>query len=167
MNVTHGTMNIHEGVQGKEDFLGLVSFNLGEEEFAVDILKVREINRKISITQVPNAPSFVEGVMNLRGKVIPVIDLRKRLGLAPKVHDNNTRVIVVELDGKIVGFVVDTVREVLRIPRSITEAPPSLIANIESDLIAAVGKLEHRLLILLNLEKLLSPNEKLEFEPNV
>ncbi len=146
-----------EGVA--DELLQLVSFNIGDEEFGVDILQVQEINRMVTITSVPNAPEFVDGVINLRGKVIPIIDLRARFGLKRKEHDKNTRIIVVELSGNVVGFVVDAVREVLRIQRSVTEPPPSVVAGIHADYITAVGKLEDRLLILLDLDKVFSLEE--------
>lgn len=142
----------HAGVGGDE-LLQLVSFKIGDEEFGVDILKVQEINRMLEVTRVPNAPEYIDGVINLRGKVIPIIDLRRRFGMERKVHDKNTRIVVVELNGKIVGFVVDAVSEVLRIPKSVTEPPPAIVAGIEAEYITAVGKLEDRLLILLDLEK--------------
>ena len=138
-----------------EELLQLVSFKIGEEEFGVDILKVQEINRMLEVTRVPNAPSYVEGVINLRGKVIPVVDLRMRLGMDRKEHDKHTRIIVMELNGRVVGFVVDAVSEVLRIPRSVTEPPPTVAASESTDYITAVGKLEDRLLTLLDLEKVL------------
>jgi purine-binding chemotaxis protein CheW len=153
--------DIKQASQGKsEELVQLVSFNIGEEEFGVDILKVQEINRMLEVTRVPNAPEFVDGVINLRGKVIPIIDLRRRFGMERKEHDKNTRIVVVELTGKIVGFVVDAVREVLRIPRSVTEPPPPIVAGVEAEYITAVGKLEDRLLILLDLDKVLSTDEK-------
>jgi purine-binding chemotaxis protein CheW len=147
------------------ELLQLVSFNIGEEEYGVDILKVQEINRMLNVTQVPNSPSYVDGVINLRGKVIPVIDLRCRLGMDRKKHDKDTRIVVVELVGKTVGFVVDAVSEVLRIPCSITEpVPASVLQNITSDFITSVAKLENRLLILIDLEKVLTDVEKIEVQ---
>ena len=140
--------------------LQLVTFNISQEEFGVDILKVQEIIRTMEITKVPRSPAFVEGVINLRGKVIPIIDLRKRFGMAPRDHDNQTRIIVIELHHMIVGFVVDSVSEVLRIPASTVEPPPAVVSGIESDYISGVGKLDDRLLILIDLEKLLSSEEK-------
>jgi purine-binding chemotaxis protein CheW len=142
------------------DILQLVSFKIGDEEFGVDILQVQEINRMLDITRVPNAPDFVEGVINLRGRVIPVIDLRKRFNLQQRARDKDTRIIVVELSNKVVGFVVDAVSEVLRIPRDLTEPPPSLAVGINAEYITAVGKLEDRLLILLDLEKVISTEQK-------
>jgi len=144
------------------ELLQLVSFMIGDEEFGVNILFVHEINRMIQITKVPNAPSFVDGVINLRGRIIPVIDLRAKLGIDRKVHDKNTRIVVVEVGGKTVGFIVDAVKEVLRIPKSITEAPPELVSGANSEFIMAVGKLEDRLITLIDLEKILSTNEKIK-----
>ena len=152
---------MRKNVEGSsEELLQLVSFNIGGEEFGVDILKVQEINRMVTVTAVPNSPSFVDGVINLRGKVIPIIDLRTRFGMHRKEHDKNTRIIVVELKGNVVGFVVDAVSEVLRIPRSVTEPPPTVVAGINADYITAVGKLEDKLLILLDLEKVFSVEER-------
>ena len=113
----------------------------------------------MEITKVPRAPEFVEGVINLRGKVIPIIDLRRRFGLAPKAHDKNTRIIVIEINNIIVGFVVDAVSEVLRIPASTVEPPPPVVAGVDSDYISGVGKLQDRLLIMLDLDKLLSSED--------
>ncbi|GAB1372126.1 chemotaxis protein CheW [Candidatus Kapaibacterium sp.] len=156
--------NLHDAFQkdAQDDILQLVSFNIGEEEFGVDILKVQEIIRLVEITRVPNAPDFVEGVINLRGKVIPVIDLRKRLGLSSIAANSDTRIVVVEIDTKIIGFLVDCVNEVLRISKSITEPPPAIIAGIDADYITAIGKLEDRILILLDLEKILTTTDRNE-----
>ena len=141
------------------ELLQLVSFMIQNEEFAIDILFVQEINRMLQITKVPNAPAFVSGVVNLRGRVIPVIDLRTKLGMEVKEHDKNTRIVVVEVKEKTVGFIVDAVKEVLRIPASITEPPPELVTGINSEFIMAVGKLEDRLITLIDIEKILSNSE--------
>ena len=145
-----------------DEVLQLVSFRIGDEEFGVDILKVQEINRMNQITRVPNAPEYVSGVMNLRGKVIPVIDLRQRFHLGKKEADKETRIIVVELKSRVIGFVVDAVSEVLRIPKNVTEPPPPMVAGIGSEYITAVGKLEDRLLILIDLDKVLLAYEEQE-----
>jgi purine-binding chemotaxis protein CheW len=147
-----------------EELLQLVSFNIGQEEFGLGIQSIQEINRMVEITRVPNSPDFVSGVINLRGKVIPIINLRKRFGFPPKENDRNTRIIVVELGTMVVGFVVDAVSEVLRIPKNITEPPPSIVAGIGSEYITAVAKLENRLLILLDLERILLEKEKQQLE---
>ncbi len=147
--------------QGSDDssLIQLVTFKIAEEEFGVDILKVQEIIRMMPITKVPNAPAFVEGVINLRGKVIPVIDMRKRFGMVAAEHDSHTRIEVMNLQGQIVGFVVDAVCEVLRIKESTIEPPPAVVAGIGSEYMRGVGKLQDRLLILLDLDKLLSETE--------
>ena len=149
-----------EQMQRKDDeLLQLVTFSIGEEEFGVDILKVQEIIRTMEITKVPRAQDFVEGVINLRGKVIPIIDLRRRFGFTSKEHDKHTRIIVIEINNMIVGFVVDSVSEVLRIPAATVEPPPPVVAGVESEYISGVGKLQDRLLILLDLDKLLSSED--------
>ncbi|HPP40673.1 MAG TPA: chemotaxis protein CheW, partial [Candidatus Kapabacteria bacterium] len=140
----------------QSQLLQLVSFHIEEEEFAVDILNIQGINRMMNITRVLNTPTFVEGIINLRGQVIPVVNLRKRLGFPPKEPDKSTRIIVVEIGKRVIGFIVDSVNEVLRISSSITEPPPPMVAGIDSEYITAVGKLDDRLLILLDLEKVLS-----------
>ncbi|MCH5277529.1 MAG: purine-binding chemotaxis protein CheW [Desulfovibrionaceae bacterium] len=141
------------------DLLQLVTFSIGSEEFGVDILKVIEIIRTMEITKVPKAPPFVEGVINLRGTVIPIIGLRRRFGLADKPEDSDTRIIVIAINGMSVGFVVDSVSEVLRLQANTVEPAPPVVAGVDSDYISGVGKLEDRLLILLDLDKLLSADD--------
>lgn len=136
------------------DQLQLVTFDVAGEEFAVDILAVREINRMMTLTRVPNSPPEVEGVINLRGKIIPVIDLRRRFGLTQSDHSQDSRIVVVEVSERVVGFIVDRVHEVLRIQKSIVEPAPEMVCSIDSDFIAGVGKLEDRLVILLDVAKL-------------
>lgn len=150
INDMKGHASEHEG-----DILQLVTFRIGEEEFGVDILAVQEIIRLLQITTVPRAPTFIEGVINLRGKVIPVINMRTRFNMPAVTHDNSTRIVVMELGQKIVGFLVDGVSEVLRIPASTVEDPPPVVAGIGAEYIRGVGKLHERLLILLDLENLL------------
>ena len=151
--------NIEATKRDQEELLHLVSFKIGDEEFGVDILSVQEINRMSQITKVPNTPDFIEGVINLRGRIIPVIDLRVKLGMTRKEHGKNTRIVVVELKGQTIGFIVDEVSEVLRVPKNITEAPPDMVGGMNTDYITSIGKLEDRLLILLDLEKILSTTE--------
>jgi purine-binding chemotaxis protein CheW len=145
------------------EILQLVSFKICNEEFGVDILSVQEINRMSEITKMPNSPEYVEGVINLRGRVIPVVDLRTKLNF-PRVEKNaSSRIIIVEVSSRVIGFIVDEVSEVLRIPVGITEAPPSLTAGINSEFITSVAKLEDRLIILIDLERIFSAEDKKEF----
>ncbi len=139
--------------------LQLVTFEVAGEEFAVDILAVREINRMLQITRVPQSPEDVEGVINLRGRIIPVVDLRKRFSLDAGERDNDARIVVVEVSDRVVGFIVDRVHEVLRINSSIVEPAPAMTAGAEADYIQGVGKLDDRLLILIDLERLFTSGE--------
>lgn len=152
-------MSTHSDTVSGTDILQLVSFCIGSEEYGVDIHRVQEINRTMEVTRVPNSPPYVEGVINLRGRVIPVIDLRARFGMSKKEWDKDTRIVVVEIQGVTVGFVVDSVNEVLRIPRSVTEPPPIMASGGNTDYITGIGKLEDRLLILLDLDKLVGIDE--------
>lgn len=140
--------------------LQLVSFTVGQELFAVDILSVQEINRMMALTKVPQSPEGVEGIINLRGRIIPVLDLRVQFGISSTENDENTRIVVVEVKGNTIGFIVDSVHEVLRIDRSIVEPAPQMGTSIDSSYVAGVAKLEGELLILLELENLLT-NEAL------
>ena len=155
-------LNIKQGQSG--DIEQMVVFNLGQEEFGVNILKVQEINRMVEITKVPQAEHYVEGIINLRGNVIPIIDLRKKFGMPEKEYDNQTRIGVVDVGGEVVGLVVDGVSEVLRVSTSLLEDAPSLIAGkgnayASGDYIKSVVKLEDRLLIYLDLEKIVSTSK--------
>ena len=141
-----------------EELLQLVSFHVGDEEFGLDILRVQEIIRIQPLTRVPNLPDYIDGVINLRGKVIPVIGLRKRLGLDKQAADKRTRIVVVDVHGQVLGFVVDSVSEVLRIHTDTVEPTPRL-GKVDRDYISGVGKLDTRLLLLLDLERLMSETE--------
>lgn len=132
----------------------LVGFSLGDEEYGVDILKVQEINRMVSISRIPKAPDYIEGIINLRGKVIPIINLRVRFGLEKKNNNKQTRIVVVDIKGKILGIVVDAVSEVLRLASNTIEPPPPLVSGKGVDYIKGVGKIKEKLLILLDLEKI-------------
>ncbi len=146
------------------ELLELVNFRLNQEEFGIEILMVEEIMRMRQITKVPNSPDFVAGIVNIRGKIIPVVNLRSKMGMPEKEYDKGTRIIVVEVASKTTGFIVDSVTEVLRIPSNITEAPPEMVAGINSEYIKSVGKLEDRILILIDLEKVLSSAEKIQLQ---
>jgi purine-binding chemotaxis protein CheW len=134
--------------------LQLVTFEVANEEFAVDILAVQEINRMMELTRVPQSPPEVEGVINLRGKIIPVIDLRRKFGMAESEKNEASRIIVVEVHKRVIGFIVDRVHEVLRISSDIVEPAPAMVCSIDSEFIAGVGKLQDRLIILLDIAKL-------------
>jgi Chemotaxis signal transduction protein len=140
----------------------IVIFALGSEFFGADIAKVESIIKIQSITQLPHAPSFVEGVTNLRGKVLPVIDLRKRFGLPAEERDKNSRIIVVSVDQIEVGMIVDEVSEVLTVPEDSVEAAPAIVTTVDSSFIKGIAKIEERLVILLDLTQVLSIKEQAE-----
>jgi len=136
--------------------LRLVSFNVGQEQFAVDILCVQEINRMMSLTQVPQSPPGVCGVINLRGRIVPVLDLRVRFGLESIEQSNESRIVVVEIQGATVGFIVDAVHEVLRIDPGVVEPAPAITSCADARYIQGVAKLKDSLLILLDLDQLMT-----------
>jgi len=142
----------------------VVGFRIGNETYGVRIASVREIVRVPEITIVPNAPDTIEGVINLRGKIIPVMDLRKRFGSTTIQPDKKNRILVVELDSKLLGLIVSSASEVLKIPPSEIESPGSVFAEGESSYVTGVGKLKGRLIILLDIARLLRQPEFKKFE---
>jgi purine-binding chemotaxis protein CheW len=142
----------------------VVSFRLGPEEYGVDIAQVQEINRMVAVTNVPRAPVFMEGVINLRGQLIPIIDLRTRFGMPRADHTKNTRIVVTEIGTKRVGMVVDSVSEVLRLPLDAIEPAPDMITGVDTEYIRGVGKVDDRLIILLDLAKIVTGSERRELE---
>jgi len=143
-----------------EDELQLVTFKLASEEYGLPITKVQEINRLLPITKLPQTPSFMEGIINLRGRIIPVIDLRKRFQLPITEHNDDTRIIVVEINGQTVGVTVDAVTEVVRLSAADVEDPPASIA-VDSRYINGVGKIDDRLIILLDSNQVLTAQEEI------
>lgn len=142
-----------------EQELQLVTFRLANEEYGLPITKVQEINRLVAVTKLPKTPSFMEGIINLRGRIIPVIDLRKRFSMAITDHDDDTRIIVVEISGQIVGVMVDAVTEVVRLSTLNIDPPPSSVAK-DASYINGVGKINNRLIVLLNIDKILTEKEE-------
>jgi purine-binding chemotaxis protein CheW len=148
----------------------LVVFNLANEDYGVDIAAVDGIVKMQSITKVPHARSFVEGITNLRGEVLPVIDLRKCLGLPPSEATKDTRIVNVEVDGVRVGMVVDAVSEVLRVSEENVEPPSPLVTTVDSVFITGIAKVDEgegvsgRLIVLLDLAKVLNTEEQAELE---
>lgn len=143
-----------------QDQAQMVVFRLAGEYYAVDIHQVREIIRVPDITRVPRTPDFVEGVINLRGSVIPIIDLRKRFGMEAAEADDEQRIVVVELDDKTLGVIVDAVTEVLRIDRDRIEPPSPYIVNVDTQYITGIARLDERLVILLDAARVLSTEER-------
>ena len=152
-----------EKKEHQEETTQIIIFKLGEEEFGVNILQVREIEKlDQGITRVPKAPHFVEGIINLRGEIIPIVDLRRRFGLSLPEVGLNSRVIIVEVGEAQVGMLVDAVVEVLRVPVSAIESAPTITKGVDSYFLAGVVNINERLIVLLNLERTLSPEEEKE-----
>ncbi len=146
-----------QGIPETDSQIQVVRFELDGQVFAVDILEVQEITRVLEVRPIPEAPAFLEGVINLRGKVIPLMDLRKRLHLPAAETNSETRMIVVKNDGRPVGLLVDSVSEVLRLPRESLEAAPDMVSAIDARYVRCVAKLDDRILILLDVTQLLAP----------
>ena len=134
----------------------LVTFFLDREEYGVDVRLVQEIRRVTEITQVPRAPDFIKGVINLRGRIIPVIDLKKKLGLGEVTVTKLSRIVVVTIKGRLLGLLVDGASQVRKVPVSLVEAPPEEVVQKGGDYLRGVAKLEKRLIILVDLEMALA-----------
>jgi purine-binding chemotaxis protein CheW len=149
----------------KHELIQLVSFNLSTEEYAVEVLKVREIIRLTAITHVPNTPSFIEGIINLRGKVIPIVSLRNRFNMPYADADQHTRIMVMDIDGKLMGFVVDGVSEVIRISSGEIQPPPQMVGGTGTDQDYICGVIHHgdHLLLMLQLDRMFSDEEQEAF----
>ncbi len=147
--------NSRTAMQGTDE-RQLVVFDLADEAYGVNIGSVREIIRMQEITRVPRTPDYVEGVINLRGKVIPVIDMRKRFGFPAAERTKDTRIVVIDIGGADIGATVDAVSEVLRLSSDAIEPPMSVITTADSDYLLGIAKLETRLIILLDLQRALA-----------
>jgi len=145
----------------------LVGFKTGNEYFGVPIGKVKEIVRVPEITAVPDTPEFLNGVINLRGRIIPVIELNKRLCVAGTGRKKSNRVLVLELDGSVVGLLVESSSEILKVPEELIEPPPGIISSLGAEYVTGVGKLKDKLIVLLDVAKLLSPEEMKKIDGSV
>ena len=134
----------------------LVSFDVENEQFAVDILRVQEINRMMSLTKIPQSPPGVRGVINLRGRIVPVLDLRTRMGLEIIEPNDASRIIVVDIMGSTIGFIVDAVHEGLEVDPRTVEPTPAITTCADTSYIQGVAKIGEKLLILLDLDHLLT-----------
>lgn len=137
----------------------VVVFELAGESYGVDIARVQEIIRPPAITSVPRAPEWIEGVVNLRGRVIPVINLRNRFGLPNAERDRASRIVVLDISGHTVGAAVDAVSEVLRVPQSAVEAPGATLSGPQTAHLRGIAKLDERLVILLDLDRIIDAQE--------
>lgn len=145
----------------EENIMQLVGFVIGKELFGVDILMVQEIIRSTPITTVPNSPDFIEGVINLRGSIIPVIDLRRRLNIFKDMKQTkDIWILIINVDDRVTGFIVDSVTKVMKIQTDTIEPPPDIVvAGLQSQYIKGVCDIDNRLLILLDFSRILQVKE--------
>jgi len=163
MSTFNNKSGLRQAKQG-EAVQQLVTYSLGNEKYGIDIVKVQEIIRVPEITRVPQMPDFIEGIINLRGHVIPIIDLRHRFTLGDAPDNADRRIIVVSALNRTLGFIVDTVSHVIKIPVRQIEPPPAIIAGIEREFITGVAMAEGSLIIILDLDKILTPQERIKLE---
>ena len=149
----------NRGGEKGRDVRQILGFTVGVEEYGLDLLRVKEVIRMRPVTWLPKAPSCVKGIINLRGTVIPVIDLRDRFGLESQDHTAMTRVIVAEVEGQPVGMVVDSASQVVRVPSDQFDPPPSVMGADSRAFITSVGKLDDRLVIMVDVDRILSSEE--------
>jgi len=142
----------------------LVIFKLGDEEYGVNIIEVKEIIRMTTINKVPQVPQFVEGIIGLRGEILPILDLREKFGLFKKEKTKATRILVINLENTTIGGIVDEVTEVLRIQNSAIKPPPPVIKGINSDYLLGIGQINDRIIILLDMTKVLNSSEVIKIK---
>ncbi len=141
------------------DYKQYVNLLLNDEKYGIDIMDIEEILRMIEITKVPKAPSFVEGIINIRGKVIPIVDLRKKMGIPANAYTNSTRIIVVNLRGKQVGLIVDHVEEVLRVEDDLVDKAPAASTSVDNTYIKGVARLPTGMVIIFDIHHIFGSRE--------
>ncbi|MEI6209037.1 MAG: chemotaxis protein CheW [Desulfuromonadales bacterium] len=158
---THTLVKVDDAVK-HDELIQLVSFMLADEEYGVEVLKVREIIRMPTITRMPNTPQHIEGIINLRGKVIPIISMRRRFCLLENENSSQTRIIIMDVAGSLTGFIVDAVSEVIRIHSSEIQPPPSMVMSggIGQEFITGVFNHVERLLIIMDIDRMFSDDER-------
>jgi len=150
-------MNDEPVVQDEERIVQMAAFRVGAEEYVIDIMRIKEIINPLKITPVPSGSTFIEGVINLRGVIIPIVDMRKRFDVPQEDWSEQPKYIIVMVSQKIVGIVVDEVLEVIRVPRNLIKPSPQLFVSKEPDMFLGVCEFQGRLLLLVDLTKVLSP----------
>lgn len=159
---TNALVKTDSGSAKHDELIQLVSFMLASEEYGVEVLKVREIIRMPTITKMPNVPQHVEGIINLRGKVIPIISMRRRFGLMESEDNSQTRIIIMDVAGSLTGFIVDAVSEVIRIHSSEIQPPPSMVLSggVGQEFITGVFNHADRLLIIMDIDRMFTDDER-------
>ncbi|HBR01247.1 MAG TPA: chemotaxis protein CheW [Ruminiclostridium sp.] len=138
----------------------LIKFHVGDEAFGIEITQIYQILKPQEIFKVPNTPPFIEGLLNLRGTVLTVFNLRKRFNMPDRENDENTRIITVNVNDYLLGFIVDSVTEIVRVPDEEIESTPPSLVNFDRRFLSGVAKVEDKLILLLNLKEILTPDEE-------
>jgi len=143
----------------KDETSQYVTFTIADEIYGVEVLKVQEIIGMTLVTHVPNSPSFMKGVINLRGAVVPVVDMRLKFGIKEKDYDSFTVVIIVEVRERLIGMIVDTVSDVAEIPLNTIQDTPHFTTSVDTDFIKGIGQLDSKLVIILDVDRILTAEE--------
>jgi purine-binding chemotaxis protein CheW len=138
-----------------------VVFKLDKEEYGLDIMKVNGIEKYQEVVKIPNAPEYIEGMINLRGEVLPIFSMRKKFKLADKPHDEETKIIVAYTKDIKVGFVVDSVQEILQIQEDVIEVAPTIVAGVHRKYIKSVAKVDNRMIVLIDIDLVVTDEEKI------
>jgi purine-binding chemotaxis protein CheW len=149
----------HVETQAEESVREYLAFTLGREEYGIDILRVQEIRGYESVTRIANTPDFMKGVMNLRGTIVPVVDMRIKFGLGDPVYDQFTVVIVLNIGGRVIGMVVDSVSDVMTLAASQVHAAPEVGTALDTQYLIGLGTLDERMLILVDIDRLMSSSD--------
>lgn len=149
----------------EEDKMKFAVFSIGKVEFALDIMRIKEIVKPLKINTIPKAPRFIEGVINLRGKIIPIVDLRKRFGVKiPESPLSSERIIIVRLEKKIIGLIVDSVSDVISLGKGDISPPPEIVKGVSAQFIKGLGKIGDRLALLMDLDRILTVSERISLK---
>lgn len=149
----------------EEDKMKFAVFSIGKVEFALDIMRIKEIVKPLKINTIPKAPRFIEGVINLRGIIIPIVDLRKRFGIKiPEAPMPGERIIIARLEKKIIGLIVDSVSDVISLGKSDISPPPEIVKGVSAQFIKGLGKIGDRLVLLMDLDRILTVSEKISLK---
>ena len=156
--------SLYDDKKTASELIQILRFTIENEEYGVELLKVQEVIRLSNITRLPKAPHFVKGVINLRGNVIPIIDLREKFGLNTLNYSTSTRAIIMEIQDQQIGIVVDFVNQVVQIPKDSIQPPPSVVSGLASEYIEGVSNSNEKLIIILKISEILSDDEILQLE---
>lgn len=156
--------NIDNDISNSQDIAQFMLINIGNSLYAIDIMKIVEIIKYVPVTCVPKAPEFLEGVIDLRGDIIPVIDMRKRFEISFTSPNDKMRIVVVKVVDKIAGLIVDSVKEVLRVPKKKVLPPPKIVQGIESEYLSSVISNKGRIILVLDLDRILTTTERVQFQ---